>query len=157
MQLLPVYINLFFVFVLTIIRATHPQVPSMAAEYMSVAGPWITCHNALISYLDANPSATGVISASLVDSKLPPGYVDPGYFTYLVTAPGTVDTYITNPAAFSDPSAIVTLVQNVSGGAITAGFNSSGQILTSTSMPVTPAAAGVPNGAYVIQTTLRTH
>lgn len=157
MQLLPAYINLFFLMLVMIIRATHSAVYTMAGEYMYVAAPMLACHNALILYADANQGVSGTVMAATVDAYLPPNITDPGSFTYVITAPGTVDTYLTSTNGLADPAAVITLVQTLSGNAITAGFVSGGQILTSSTMPEVSAAASVPNGAYVIQTTLRTH
>jgi hypothetical protein len=153
----PLYINSIFLTLLMAMRLMHPNIESSATEYMYVAGPMLNCHNALIQYADAHPTTFGTISASAVDAFLPPGTVDPGYFTYVITAPGTVDTYLTSPTNFPDPAAIVLLTEDLSGNTITAGYVSSGQITTNTGVPPVAAAASVPAGAYVIQTTLRIH
>jgi hypothetical protein len=132
----------------------------VANQYANLVNAMQACHEALQHYADATyPYGTAVVSGTVapavVDAYLAPGTRDPGSYTYLMTSPDTVTTYVALPP--SGLQVAVTQLQKLANYGIIAGPVIAGQIVPHLPTQPTTAAAGVPNGAIAIQTVLRGH
>ena len=135
--------------------ATHHFPIPIEKRYAAFVNPFEACHEAAIRYAEANPGANGAIGQSSVDTYLSTGYADPGLFTYVITSPGTVTTYMTVPVAAQ--STVISRIQKLYSFALYAGIVTAGNIVPL--LPNQPVAApvGVPNGVIAIQTIVRNH
>jgi hypothetical protein len=111
------------------------------------------CHQALVAYDEATAAANGPIVPRLVDAYLAPGVADPGTFTYIAAAPGTVVTYIAVPANYQD--LVIAALQKITGQTVIAGPVSGGVIVPPLAGPSVAVPAGVPNGVIAMLSVVR--
>ena len=154
MQAYPFFIFALFLLICTTIKgAGVGMAVDTIRQYQATVSAMLGCHNALVQYVQANIGVSGTIAAASVDAYLPPGSVDPGSFTYVVTAPGTATTYLTVPAR--GQAIAITALQKFTNFGVTAGSVTAGNIVARLPNQTVAASPGVPNGVIAVQTIVR--
>jgi hypothetical protein len=158
MTAFPLYVSLAMLMLLGMVQATLQFPVQVANQYANLVNPMQLCHEALLRYADATypdgtPVITGPVASANVDAFLPPGGVDPGGFSFLITSPGTVTTYISVPPAGTQIAAMQ--LQKLAGYTVAAGPVIAGQIVPHLPTQPVTVAAGVPNGAIAVQSVIR--
>jgi hypothetical protein len=154
MTALPAYLIVASLLLLAMLSAHNRARPTIVQQQQVLATELLACHQALVTYANANAGKTGVIAASLVDAQLEPGAVDPGSLVYLI-ATGTTPIAVTYlPSAPASASIAIAQAQLLAGNTIFAGPVVNGQIVPTPPTPPIAAPAGVPNGAIAIATVL---
>jgi hypothetical protein len=151
----PMFLVLAMLTMLAAVQAACHFPVEVAKQYAGLANPMQACHEALIQYADHTPGVSGTIAPAAVDGFLPPGASDPGLFTYVITAPGTVTTYLSVPQR--GQRIAVAALQKLTLYSVVAGPVIGGQIVPR--LPVQPVTAppGVPDGVIAIQSIVRNH